>query len=78
MREHSETSGIATSSPGITRGRKGWGSYGSKGSLAKALSRADPRTLKKKKTNERRSLRNQRKQFQSWQSSRGPGRRGAI
>lgn len=34
----------------ITRhhpGEQGWGSYGSKGSLAKALSWADPRTLKK-------------------------------
>lgn len=49
MREHSGTSGIATSTPGITRGRKGWGSYGSKGSLAKALRWADPRTPKNKR-----------------------------
>lgn len=45
MREHSEASGIRTSSPVITRWRRGWGSSGGQGSLAKALSWADPITF---------------------------------
>lgn len=45
MREHSEASGIGTSSPVITRWRRGRGSSGGQGSLAKALSWADPITF---------------------------------
>lgn len=47
MREHSGTSGIATSSPGITRGSRAGAHKGVKAAFAKALSWADPRTLKK-------------------------------
>lgn len=74
MREHSEASGIRTSSPVITRWRRGGGSSGGQGSLAKALSWADPITFG---GGGRSSLRDQRKQSQSWQSNRGLGRRGA-